>query len=112
MLDKRLDGPKWFAWENRQFVMARKHLDDGRKRTALYELHGVLSDPKAAVTLQELAEFKSAGDTAYVGVLPMGGSQFLVSWYSSDVPTDEIWASGMFTPSEIWLAWVDLAFAP
>ena len=112
VLDKRLDGPKWFAWENRQFVMARKHLDDGRKRTALYELHGVLSDPKAAVTLQELAEFKSAGDTAYVGVLPMGGSQFLVSWYSSDVPTDEIWASGMFTPSEIWLAWVDLAFAP
>ncbi len=110
--DKRLDGPKWFVWSNRQFIMARKHLPDGRKRTALYEIHGDLANPQATVTLQELAEFKSAGDTAYVGVLPMGGSQFLVSWYSSDVVADDVWSIGMFTPSDIWLAWVDLAFAP
>ena len=112
MLNKRLDGPKWFSWNGRQFIMARKHLDDGRKRTAIYEILGDLATVSASVTLNELFEFQSAGDTAYVGVLPMGGGQFLVSWYSSDVPTDEIWASGMFTPSEIWLAWLDLNFLP
>ncbi len=110
--DKRLDGPKWFTWNDRQFVMARKHLPDGRKRTALYEIHGALTDAQAPVSLQELFEFKSAGDTAYVGVLPMGGSQFLVSWYSSDVVADDVWSVGMFAPSDIWQAWVDLAFAP
>ncbi len=110
--DKRLDGPKWFQWNNRQFVMARKHLPDGRKRTALYEIHGTLADPTATVTLQELFEFKSAGDTAYVGVQPIGGSQFLVSWYSSDVVADDVWSVGMFGPTDIWLAWVDLSYAP
>lgn len=112
MLDKRLDGPKWFQWNNRQFVMARKHLDDGRKRTALYEIHGDLPDPTATITLQELFEFKSAGDTAYVGVMPMGGSQFLVSWYSSDIVADVVWSIGMFGPTDIWEAWVDLSYAP
>ena len=110
--DKRLDGPKWFQWNNRQFIMARKHLPDGRKRTALYEIHGTLADPAAAVSLTELFEFKSAGDTAYVGVLPIGGAQFLVSWYSSDVVADDVWSIGMFSPSDIWLAWVDLSYAP
>ena len=112
VLDKRLDGPKWFQWNDRQFIMARKHLDDGRKRTALYEIHGDVANIQAPITLTELFEFKSAGDTAYVGVLPIGGSQFLVSWYSSVVADDEIWATGMFDQSDIWLAVVDLSFAP
>jgi hypothetical protein len=60
--DKRLDGPKWFVWDNRQFIIARKHLPDGRKRTALYEILGDLAQPQAPLTLSELAEFKSAGD--------------------------------------------------
>ncbi len=108
-LDNRLDGPNWFAHKGRQFVVARKHLPDQRKRTAIYELVGNLADPKATVTLNELFELKSAGDTAYVGVTPMNGDQYLVSWYSSDVPTDDIWGLAMFEPSDIWLAWVDFA---
>ena len=111
-LDKRLDGPKWFAHKGRQFIMARKHIADGKKRTALYELRGDLADVAAAVHLDELFEFQSAGDTAYVGVMPMGGAQFLVSWYSGVVATDEPWITGMFAPTDIWLAWVDLAFLP
>jgi len=107
MLDKRLDGPNWFAWKGRQFVVARKHLPDQRKRTAIYELKGKLQDPQAQIELVELAELQSAGDTAYVGVTPLSGDQFLVSWYSSDVVTDDIWGLAMFEPSEIWLGWVD-----
>ena len=108
--DKRLDGPKWFEHAGRQFIMARKHIPDGRKRTALYEIVGDLANPKAALSLNELHEFKSAGDTSYVGVLPIGGDQFLVSWYSSDVTTDEPWLTGMIHPSDIWQAWVDLGY--
>lgn len=109
-LDKRLDGPNWFLHKGRQFVIARKHLPDGRKRTALYEILGDVADVKAAVTLKELFELKSAGDTAYVGVVPMGGDQFLISWYASDVVADNLWGGAMFEPSDIWLAWVDFAF--
>lgn len=107
--NKRLDGPNWFAHRGRQFVVARKHLPDTRKRTAVYEILGNLPDPKAALELKELAELQSAGDTAYVGVAPMGGDQFLVSWYSSDVPKDDKWIVGMFTPSDIWLGWLDFS---
>lgn len=109
VLDKRLDGPAWFAHKRRQFVIARKHLPDQRKRTAIYELKGNLADPKAAIELVELAELQSAGDTSYVGVAPIAGDQFLVSWYSSDIPTDDIWGLAMFEPSDIWLGWVDFA---
>lgn len=112
VLDKRLDGPYWFEHAGRQFVMARKHLDSGRKRTALYEIVGDLVDAKAAISLRELHEFKSAGDTAYVGVLPIVDDQFLVSWYSGDVAKDELWFDGMLHPSDIWMAWVDLAYLP
>ena len=107
MLDKRLDGPNWFSHDGRQIVIARKHLPDGRKRTAIYELKGDLANPAARIDLLELAELQSAGDTSYVGVASLGGDQYLVSWYSSDVPSDPIWMVGMFSPSDIWLAWLD-----
>lgn len=109
MLDKRLDGPAWFTHDGREIVIARKHLPDERKRTAVYELVGDLADPSATIDLVELFELQSAGDTSYVGVAPMGGDQYLLSWYSSVVADDDKWLVGMLTPSDIWLAWLDFA---
>jgi hypothetical protein len=108
LFDKRLDGPVWFQHQGRQLVVARKHLPGSHKRTALYEILGALDDPRASLELKELFEFQSAGDTAYASVMPMGGAQFLVTWYSSAVSKDEIWLSGMISPSDIWAAWIDL----
>jgi hypothetical protein len=107
--DKRLDGPVWFEHDGRQLVVARKHLPLSHKRTALYEITGDLADPQAPLQLTELVELQSAGDTAYASVVPLGGAQYLVSWYSSVVAEDPIWAKGMITPSDIWLAWLDLS---
>lgn len=112
VLDKRLDGPAWFEHEGRQLVVARKHLPDGRKRTAVYELKGDLADPAAPIELVERAELKSAGDTSYVGVVPIADGQYLVSWYSSALADDPIWMIGMFSPSDIWLAWLDVSKLP
>ncbi len=106
--DKRLDGPVWFEHDGRQLIVARKHLPQSHKRTALYEILGDMADPQAPLELNELFELQSAGDTAYASVLPLGGAQYLVSWYSSVVGEDPIWAKGMITPSDIWLAWLDL----
>ena len=47
--------------------------------------------------------------TSYVGVAPLDNDQYLVSWYSSDVQADPNWLEGMFSPSDIWLAWLDFA---
>ncbi|MFO0727959.1 MAG: hypothetical protein U1E65_29535 [Myxococcota bacterium] len=107
--DKRLDGPNWFAHDGRQFVVARKHLDGQRKRTAVYEILGNLADPKGAVELKELAELESRGDTAYVGAVPINDHQTLVSWYSSYLNEDPDWLTGIFAPSNIWLAWLDFS---
>jgi hypothetical protein len=108
-LDKRLDGPNWFSHNGHQYVIARKHLSGTRKRTAVYELLGDLTTPSSPITLNELFELKSSGDTAYVGVMPLSGDQFLVSWYSTNVQTDPPWLSGMLGPTDIWLTWLDLS---
>lgn len=108
--DKRLDGPCWFTHRGRQIVVARKHLPEQRKRTAVYEIGGELADPTAALTLTELAELTSQGDTAYVGVVPLTEEQYLVSWYSTPIAeVDPDWLAATFQPSHIWLAWLDFA---
>src|SRR5581483_8646381 len=62
----RLDGPKAFFWNNRLFVVARKHLQPGyHKRTALYGIGGDLEG--GPLTITELGELPSAGDTSYAG---------------------------------------------
>jgi hypothetical protein len=90
-------------------VIARKNLDGTRKRTAVYDLIGDLTTPSSPITLTELTELKSSGDTAYVGVMPLSGDQYLVSWYSSDLSGDLPWLLGILAPSDIWLAWLDFA---
>jgi len=64
------------------------------------------------VGIVEWGELPSAGDTAYAGVAGIGRGRFLVSWYSSDVQEDPSWVAGLFAPSDIWLAAIDLRRLP
>jgi len=115
-IEPRLDGPTWIvsgpAAQPRSFVFARKHLPCTRKRTAAYELRGNLADPNAPIEVCEIQELESAGDTAYTSLAPLGQDQYLLAWYSSTVNLDPPWLEGQFTPSDIWLANVDLNEAP
>jgi hypothetical protein len=111
-IDKRFDGPNWFEHKGHQIVIARKNLEGTRKRTSVYELHGDLADTSATITVDELAELKSSGDTSYVGVMPITGDQFLISWYSSVISDDPDWLTGIFARSDIWAAWLDLSWLP
>ncbi len=105
--DLRFDGPAWFEHAGRQIVVARKYLPETRKRTAVYELVGDLANPSSPIDILELAELRSSGDTAYTAVVPIAKNQYLVSWYSNDVATDPPRLTGIFSPSDIWLAWLD-----
>ncbi|MCA9514472.1 MAG: exo-alpha-sialidase, partial [Myxococcales bacterium] len=115
-VETRFDGPIWLVHAidgvERHFVFGRKHLPCTRKRTAIYELRGDLTDPASPVAVCEITEVKSSGDTAYTATAPLGGDRFLLAWYSSDVTRDVPWLEGQFTPSDIWMANVDLAQAP
>lgn len=99
----RLDGPVAWTYENRTFMVARKHLMEARdrKRTALYELSGT--------TWVEHGEFPSAGDTSYAGVAPISAGKFLVTYYSSNLHEDPPWSLGMLGPTDIWQATIDLS---
>lgn len=117
-IEQRLDGPTWISRDvagvRRNFVVARKHLPCTAKRTAVYELRGNPADPQASISVCEIQELKSAGDTAYTAVAPLGDDSFLVSWYSSTIPAmgDVPWLQGTYSPSDIWLADMNLAAAP
>ncbi len=115
-IEQRLDGPSWIVWRAgetvRHFIFARKHLPCTFKRTAAYELRGDLTDPASLVEVCEIAELKSAGDTAYTGKAWLGPDRYLLSWYSSPVDTERAWLDGQFSPSDIWLADIDLRGAP
>ena len=115
-MEQRLDGPTWHVQRSgktsRSFFFARKHLPCTRKRTAIYELRGDLADPASPVEVCEIQEVKSAGDTSYTGLAPLGNDRYLLSWYSSAVKEDVPWLEGTYGPSDIWLADVDLSAAP
>jgi len=105
----RLDGPVAFFHGDRLFVVARKHLIEveQRKRTALYELVGDLNGDDLSIV--EHGELPSAGDTSYAGVAPIDRDRFLVTWYSSDVMTDNGWGYSIFAATDIWQATLDLS---
>ncbi len=101
---QRLDGPLAFYIDTRLFMVARKHLQgSGRKRTALFELGGLDS----TVTIKELGELPSAGDTAYAGVARLEDGRRILSWYSSDLVRDEAWGSAILGACDIWTAVFD-----
>ncbi len=102
----RLDGPLSFWYNQRLFVVARKHLGyTDKKRTALYEITGNLEG--GPLGINEWLTFPSAGDTSYAGGVELDGGAMLFSWYSSDIPTDQVWALAMFDAADIWLGRVD-----
>jgi len=106
----RLDGPLAFFWQNRLFVVARKHiLDDlsGRKRTALYEITGTLDG--GPIAIQEWGEIPSAGDTSYAGYAMLDDHRAVVGWYSGDLDRDEPWVTAIFNLTDIWLGTIDLS---
>jgi len=105
----RLDGSAAFYWGRRLFVIARKHLPGPgiRKRTALYEISGDLDG--GPIRIHEWGVFPSAGDTSYAGLVPLGGSRFLVTYYSSPLKGDPSWLVGLTGPTNIWEATIDLS---
>jgi hypothetical protein len=103
---QRLDGPVSFFWQNRLFVIARKHLQGtGKKRTSLFEILGDFDG--GALTIQEWGELPSAGDTSYAGIAMEDSTHAVVSWYSGDLEADRPWVLGMFDPTNIWLGTID-----
>lgn len=115
-IEQRLDGPTWVVrrdhGRDRHFIFARKHLPCTRKRTAIYELRGDLTDPSAPIEVCEIQELQSSGDTAYTSLAPISGRRSLLAWYSSPVEHDVPWFEGISSPSDIWLADVDFRRAP
>jgi hypothetical protein len=115
-IEQRFDGPTWVVRRAkgrvRNFVFARKHLPCTRKRTAIYELRGDLSDASAPIEVCEIQELSSSGDTAYTSLAPLSRNRSLLAWYSSPVDQDLPWFEGISSPSDIWLADVDFRRAP
>jgi hypothetical protein len=107
----RLDGPALFSHAGRVFAVAR--FQPGA-RGPLTQLGSVLSRKRTSLFLVEedrlvhLTDFPSAGDTSYAGVVVRDGILH-ASYYTSDVGRDPAWILGMFLPSEIRMARVDLA---
>jgi hypothetical protein len=109
-IEQRLDGPsEIIEVDGRYFVAARKHLACTRKRTALYEIRGDLLDPAAPVSLCEIAELPSNGDTAYVAIVPVHGRprEYVAAWYSTPLGLDMAWLPAQLAPSWILAARLD-----
>jgi hypothetical protein len=105
---QRLDGPLSFFWGSRLFVVARRHLGtDGRKRTALFELGGNFDG--GPLTINDLGDLPSAGDTSYAGVARIDDQHALLSWYSGDLVDDESWIFGILNLTDIWIGVVDFS---
>jgi hypothetical protein len=105
----RLDGPVALFWQKRLFVIARKHIEDetGRKRTALYELGGTLDG--GPLTIKEIGELPSAGDTSYAGIAMIDDHRAVVHWYAGDIYRDEAWVLAMFNITDIWQGTIDFS---
>jgi len=108
----RLDGPYLFLYDNRVFAVGRYQADIGksgpltpqgsalaRKRTALFE---VRENGLAYIT-----DLPSEGDTSYVGLV-MDGDSAYASYYTSPLNHDYAWIMGMFLPTEVRIAKIDL----
>jgi hypothetical protein len=108
----RLDGHVAFHWRGRLFVIARKHLKGPatRKRTALYEIVGNFEG--GPIRIVEHGELPSAGDTSYAGVVQIGPSRFLTTWYSSPPAEDPSWFVGFGSRTDIWRATIDMSRLP
>lgn len=105
----RLDGPALFAWRDRVFAVGR--YQDGtswpapqgsclaRKRTSLFEVR--------ADGLVRITDLPSSGDTSYGGVVVEGDTAW-ATYYSSPPDRDWAWILGMFAPTAVRIARIDI----
>jgi hypothetical protein len=100
---QRLDGPVAFWDGDRLFVVARKHYleKENRKRTSLFQITGDYATG-GSIGIREIGELPSAGDTAYAGIAELGGGEYLVTWYSTNLHQDGPWARAILGPTDIW----------
>jgi hypothetical protein len=105
----RLDGPVAFFHGPKLYVIARKHFieDADRKRNALYAIGGTLEG--GPLTIQELGELPSAGDTAYTGVADLDANRVIAIWYSSELAADAPWGRAILDGSDIWRGEIDFS---
>jgi hypothetical protein len=110
--DQRLDGPVAFFHGGKLYVIARKHLPGGddRKRMTLFAIGGTLEG--GPLTISELGDFPSGGDTAYAGVADLDASHTLVVWYSSDISDDRPWLLAILLAADIWQGTIDWTQVP
>jgi hypothetical protein len=106
----RLDGPCLFPYNGRVYAIARYQATRARKYV---ELGGMYSRKRTSIFLVEenalrnLADLPSAGDTSYAGIV-MRGDELFASYYTSPPDKDITWVLGMYRPSNIMMARIDL----
>jgi hypothetical protein len=106
----RLDGPCSFSYNGHVYSIARYQATRVHR---IAEMGGVYSRKRTSIFLLEegrlvyLTDLPSAGDTAYAGVIVQGDSAF-VSYYTSPPERDDTWVLGMFRPTDIKMARIDL----
>ena len=106
----RLDGPCLFPYHGRVYAIARYQATRAWKYV---ELGGMYSRKRTSLFLVEegglryLSDLPSAGDTSYAGVV-IRGDELIASYYTSPPERDVTWVLGMFRPSHIRMARIDL----
>jgi hypothetical protein len=106
----RLDGPCLFPYNGRIYAIARYQATRAPKYV---ELGGIYSRKRTSLFLvgeqglRYLTDLPSAGDTSYAGIV-MQGDELIASYYTSPPDRDVTWILGMFRPSNIRMARIDL----
>jgi hypothetical protein len=122
-LDKitRLDGPNLFTLNDtktnttRVFALGRFQPDQdllltgsgsifSRKYTSFFEFINLTGTPR----MRYISDIPSSGDTGYSGII-IQGERLLISYYSSDLTTDNAWVIGMLTPTDIYMINMSIA---
>lgn len=106
----RLDGPSLFPYNRRVYAIGRYQ---ATRAPGVVEQGGLYSRKRTSVFLVEegglryLTDLPSAGDTSYAGVV-FRGDELYASYYTSPPERDFTWIMGMFRPSNIRMARIDL----
>jgi len=106
----RLDGPCLFPYNGRIYAIGRYQ---ATRAPILVEQGGLYSRKRTSIFLvaeeglRYLTDLPSAGDTSYAGIARRG-DELYASYYTSPIDKDYTWILGMFRPSHIRMARIDL----
>lgn len=106
----RLDGPCLFPYRGRLYSIGRYQ---ATRAPRIAEQGGMYSRKRTSIFLVEeggltyLSDLPSAGDTSYAGIV-IRGDELFASYYTNPPEHDIVWAQGMFRPSNIRMARIDL----